>query len=85
MLDPVQYKDPKAELHQKRFDAIQDLEKKVAFKKTNLQGQDLTRHRAVLSFLKVQVCKLNDTQKDIARQVAECYGCGKYMAEKIIT
>ena len=81
----VQYIDPTSELHQKRSDAIQDLEKKLASKKTNLQGQDLARHRAVLSFLKVQSRYPDRTRKTTATQVAECYGRGKYLAEKIVT
>ena len=47
-------KCPKTKLHQEH-NAIDDLEKKIVSKVTNLQGQDLARHRVVLSFLKIQI------------------------------
>ena len=37
-----------------------------------------------MSFLKVQVRKSDYTQKETARQVAECYSQGSYVAEKIV-
>ena len=46
---------PKAKLHQKRLNVIHDLEKKIASKITNLHGQNLARHQAILSFLKIQI------------------------------
>ena len=72
-------------LHQERLQAIYDLEKKIASKTINLQGQDLAHHRAILSLLKVQTRKPDHTRKETAQQVAECYGRGTYVARKIIT
>lgn len=76
---------PQEKLHKERLDAIYDLEKKIASKKINLQGQDLACHRAVLSLLKIQIRKPNHTRIETARQVAECYGRGTYVAKKIVT
>ena len=81
----MKYVNPQEQLHRERLDAIHDLEKKIAFKKTNLQGQGLARHQAVLSFLKVQIQKPDHTQKKTAKQVAEYYGQRSYVAEKIVT
>ncbi len=80
----VQHTSSKAKLHQDRLDAIHELEKKIASKKTNLQRQDLARHRAVLSFLKVQIRKPDHTRKETARQVAECYGRGSYISGNLV-
>ncbi len=81
----TKYISPKDRLHSQRLDAIRELEKKIASRKTNLQGQDLARHRAVLSFLRVQIRKSDCTRKEIAQQVAECFGRGSYVAQKIVT
>lgn len=38
-----------------------------------------------MSFLTVQIRKPDHTRKETARQVAECYGRGSYVSEKIVT
>lgn len=76
---------PKAKLHQKRLNTIHDLEIKIASKTTNLQGQNLARHQAVLSFFNIQIRNPDHTRKKTARQVAESYGCGFYVSKKIVT
>ena len=76
---------PKAKLYQEYLNAIHDLEKKISSKTTNLQGQDLTCHRAVLSFLKIQIRNPDHTRKKTTRRVAECYGRGFYVSKKIVT
>jgi uncharacterized membrane protein len=40
-----------------RKEAIEDLEKKLRSAKTDLIAQNLTRHRAVLAFLRIQNAK----------------------------
>lgn len=76
---------PQDERYQKQQAAIEDLKKLLSSKKVNLQGQDLARHRAVLSFLEVQIQKPDYLREEIAKLVAECYGRGSYVARKIIT
>ena len=53
-LDTVKHISPKEQLLENRSKAIDDLEKKLASKKIRLQGQNLVRYQAILSFLKVQ-------------------------------
>ena len=75
----------KAKLHQEHPNAIHDLEKKIVSKTTNLQGQDLARHPAVLSFSKIQIRNPDPTHKETARRVAKCYGRNFYVSKKIVT
>lgn len=66
------------------INAIYELEKKIAWKKTNLQRQDLACYQAVLSFLKVQIQKPDHTYKEIAKQIAEYYDYCLYISKKIV-
>ncbi len=65
--------------------ALADLEKFVSLKKNYLHGQFLTRHRTVQSFLKLQLFKPEQNRIKCAWQVAECFGKGVYLAQKIVT
>lgn len=65
--------------------AIEDLEKKISRKSSQLSGQDLVRHRAVLSYLKIQRVRTKDeTRKSLAFVVARCYGRRSYFARRLI-
>ncbi len=64
--------------------ALADLEKFMSLKKNNLQGQFLTQHRAMQSFLKLQLRKPEQNRIKCARQVAECFGKGGYLAQEIV-
>jgi hypothetical protein len=66
-------------------EAIDRLEKKLGSAKTDLIGQNLTRHRAVLAFLKIQRSKqLGETREEQSYMVARCFGRGLYFARKIV-
>ena len=71
-----------------RHDAIKALDKKLR-KKTTLKamnGQNLVRHQAVLSFLRMQEGKqLGETRDSMSRTVARCFGKGTYFARRLIT
>lgn len=82
--DVISYISPETHIQTQRSKAIQNLEGKIRSKKTNLHGQNLTRHRAVLNFLKLQVKFPERTREQAALQVAECLGRGLYMARKIV-
>lgn len=76
-------------------EGIQALEKKLSSKKSGLNGQDLTRHRAVLQFLRYQrsekklhespVSRKKMTWMEMAMQIAWCFSRGKWYAEKLIS
>ncbi|RPA99438.1 hypothetical protein L873DRAFT_1789591 [Choiromyces venosus 120613-1] len=66
--------------------AKEDLEKKIASKKVGLTGQNLTRHRAVLVFLFLQLSRRpEETRKYLAYSVARCFNCGWYFARKVVS
>lgn len=66
-------------LRREHNEAIQGLEKKLRSKQ--LVGQNLTRHQAVLAFLRVQASRqLGGTREDMSFQVARCFGKGVYFA-----
>jgi len=66
--------------------ALTQLEKKIESKREGLQGQNRTRHLAVLTFLKVQLSKQSgETREDMSFLVACCYGRGIYFAWKLVT
>ena len=71
-----------------RQDAIKALDKKLC-KRTTLKamnGQNLVRHQAVLSFLCMQEGKqLGETRDSMSRTVARCFGRGTYFARRLIT
>lgn len=70
---------------QQRDKALEDLARKLGLKSTTLTGQNLVRHQAVLSYLKLQVSRSRDeTRKSLASTVARCYGKGGYFANQII-
>lgn len=72
-------------LHQKCFNAIYDLEKKIASKITNLQEQKLACHQTISSFLKIQIWNPDYTYEKTTTQVAKYYGYGFYIFKKIAT
>ncbi len=57
----------------------------MSLKMNNLYGQFLTRYRKVQSFLKLQRRKPEQNRIKCAWQVAECFGKGGYLAQKIVT
>ena len=71
-----------------RQDAIKALDKKLRKKTTlrTMNWQNLVRHKAVLSFLRMQEGKqLGETRDSISRTVARCFGKGAYFARRLIT
>lgn len=65
--------------------ALIDLEKKLKSKRVSVIGQNLTRHHAVLAFLKLQQSRQADeTRIEMATTVARCFGRGVYFARKIV-
>ena len=51
-----------------------------------MNGQNLVRHQAVLSFLRMQEGKqLGETRESMSRTVARCFGKGTYFARRLIT
>ena len=81
----MKYICAKTKLHSELLNTIYNLEKKIGLKKTNLYQQDLACHQAILSFLKVQIQKLDHTYKITARQVVKDYGCNLYIFKKQFT
>lgn len=70
---------------QTREAAALALKKKIASKRAKLDGENLTRHRAVLAFLYVQGSKQpGETRQAMARNVSWCFGRGEYFARKIV-
>jgi len=66
--------------------ALQELEKKLRSKRNKLTGHNLTRHQAVLGFLRYQkMTNGQDTRENISLAVARFFGKGIYFARKIIT
>jgi hypothetical protein len=69
---------------QNRQEAIKDLEKKLCSKKEALQGQNLTRHRAVLALLCMMEPRSHgETREELSYQVSRAYKKGVY-ARKIV-
>ncbi|KAA8905068.1 hypothetical protein FN846DRAFT_919514 [Sphaerosporella brunnea] len=69
---------------EERNSAIEKLERKLRSAKTDLFGQNLTRHRAVLSFLKIQQGKQLESREGLSYMVARCFGRGLYFAHKVV-
>ena len=70
-----------------RQNAIKDLDKELR-KETTLKamnGQNLVRHQAVLSFLPLQEKQLGEARGSMSRTVARCLGKGTYFARSLIT
>ena len=68
-----------------RREAIEDLEKKLRSKKTRLEGQNLTRHRAVLALLyTTQSRQGGDTREDLSYHVARAFNKGVYFSRKVV-
>ncbi|RPA99707.1 hypothetical protein L873DRAFT_1767021 [Choiromyces venosus 120613-1] len=66
--------------------AIKALKKKINSTKSRLQGQNLSRHQAVLAFLCIQQKKqAGETRRQLAFFVARCFNRGWYFARKIVT
>jgi hypothetical protein len=58
---------------------------KFKYQREGLQGQNRTRHLAVLAFWKVQILKQSgETLEDMSFLVARCYGRGIYFAWKLV-
>jgi hypothetical protein len=76
---------PDSELREELLNAITDLEKKLQSKRIGLTGQNETRHRAVLQFLRLQkYCQKGETRATMALNVARCFDRGRWFAEKLI-
>ena len=70
---------------QPRLEAIKDLEKKLHSKKEVLEGQNLTRHRAVLALLyTMELRQDGETREELSFQVARSFNKGVYFARKIV-
>lgn len=70
---------------QLRGEAIKDLEKKLRSKKTVLEGQNLTRHRAVLALLYMtQSRRDGDTREELSYNVARTFNKGLYFARRVV-
>lgn len=66
--------------------ALEDLQKKLGSKKICLSGENLTRHEAVLAFLRMQKTKgLGDSQEEMSYMVARCFEKGVYFARKLVS
>lgn len=75
---------PKSEA-QMREEAIKDLEKKLRSKKATLEGQNLTRHRAVLSLLyTTRSRKEDETREELSLSASRAFGKGIYFARKLV-
>jgi hypothetical protein len=73
-------------LAEERTSAQKALIKKLESKKHALQGQNLMRHMAVLTFLRVQHGKqLGETRVHMAHIVARCFGKGIHFARLVVT
>ena len=82
---PTLNNSPKPDSHQLRQAAIHDLQQKLKSKKSMLEGQNLTRHRAVLQLLNItQMKKDGETREDLSYSVARGFNRGKYFARRII-
>ncbi len=69
-----------------RQEAIKDLEKLLKSKKNNLNQQNLRRHWAVLALLySTKKRKANETQMEMAENIARNYNKGVYFAKKIVS
>ena len=67
------------------LEAIKDLEKKLHSKKEVLEGQNLTRHRAVLALLyTMELRQDGETREELSFQVARSFNKGVYFARKIV-
>jgi hypothetical protein len=67
-----------------RLEAIRDLEKKLRSKKEVLEGQNLTRHRAVLALLHTTALRQDgETREELSYQVARTFNKGVYFARKL--
>lgn len=75
-----------SELHCRlRQEAIEDLEKKLRSKKTVLEGQNFTRHRAVLALLYMtRTRKGGDTREELSCHVARTFNKGLYFARRVV-
>lgn len=81
---PPQPPSPEEIRHQQRNKALEDLEKRLS-RKPIFSGQDLVRHRAVLSYLKIQrVRAKSESRKSLASVVARCYGRQSHFARRLI-
>jgi hypothetical protein len=68
-----------------RQEAIKDLERKLRSKKEVLEGQNLTRHRAVLALLYLTESRHDgETREELSYQVARSFKKGVYFARKIV-
>jgi hypothetical protein len=71
--------------YQLRREAIEDLEKKLRSKKTVLEGQNLTRYRAVLALLYMTQSRQDgDTREELSYNVARTFNKGLYFARKVV-
>ena len=79
-------KSPASEPHgRSRREAIKDLERKLRSKKEILEGQNLTRHRAVLALLYMTESRHDgETREELSYQVARSFNKGVYFARKIV-
>jgi hypothetical protein len=65
--------------------AVEDMQKKLRSKNGSaLQGQNRTRHEAVLHFMRLSRHENAGTRKEKALSVARCFGKGSFFARKII-
>jgi hypothetical protein len=70
---------------QVRREAVEDLEKKLHSKKTVLEGQNLTRHRAVLALLYItQSQQSGDTREELSYYIARAFNKGLYFARRVV-
>jgi hypothetical protein len=54
-------------------------------RKTALQGQNRTRHEAVLQLMRLTYRRCHrDTREEMALQVAKCFGKGQYFSRKLL-
>ena len=68
-----------------RQEAIKDLEKKLDSKRTILNGQNLTRDRAVLALLRTtEARRESETREDLSFCVSRAFGKGVYFARKLV-
>ena len=70
--------------HQKQQEAIRDLERKLYFKKTVLNGQNLICHWAVLALLYMTQSHQNENHKELSYHVAQVFNKGLYFARKVV-
>ena len=85
---PSQLRLHKRNYYIAREKAIKDMERKLVRgeKKHTPSGQTLTRHEAVLSFLRIQQSKQQGvTCESMAQIVARCFKRGIYFAHKVVS